>query len=70
MKQRVKIDGWQCVCVAEGCKRNREPWFSLGKRPPLQCPTCRSREWDGPKRQPKISLPKPPRVRGTEEEDF
>lgn len=74
MKSEITVKALECVCEAQGCPRNREPWVSLGQRPPKQCPTCRSREWDGPKqkrkpaRAPRIELPKPVKVREIEEE--
>ena len=70
MKSRVQVQAWQCICEVEGCPRHGLPWISIGKRPPIECSTCRSREWDGVKRKRGIALPKPPRVRDTYDDEF
>lgn len=69
MIRRVQIEVYECVC--DLCNHH---WHSLAKRPPLECPDCGSREWNGkkvkrkPQAKPKIALPKPTKVRGIEDE--
>jgi hypothetical protein len=76
MKTRTQVECWLCICEVQGCVRQRKPWFSLGVRPPSVCPTCRSREWDGPKvkrkpaRGPRVKLPKPTKIKQQDEEEF
>lgn len=65
--------GWPDV---EG-RKHPKPWVSIGDRLPDACPNrkCRSREWDGKKKKrkpavkPKITLPKPNRIRTQEIDD-
>ena len=75
MIRKVTVDALECTCEAPDCPRNGLPWVSLGKRPPVACSTCKSREWNGVKtrRKPEpkivIDLPKPVKVRSIEDEN-
>ncbi len=56
------------------CNECAYDWYSISKRLPDCCPNrdCRSREWDGVKKKrkpapkPRITLPKPNRIRSEE----
>lgn len=69
MIRRVKIEVYECVCDLCG-----HQWHSLAKRPPLECYSCGSREWNGkkvkrkPQAKPKIDLPKPVKTRSIDDE--
>ncbi len=73
MIRKVQIEALECRCNLPDCPSKGEPWFSLGKRPPIACSTCKSREWNGVKKRRKpapkivIDLPKPVRVRSLED---
>jgi hypothetical protein len=64
---RIKVSANRCVC--DLCDH---PWISLATTLPPRCPSCHSREWNGPRRvgrppghrdTSKVALPKPTRVR-------
>jgi hypothetical protein len=70
----VKAKSLQCDVCGYPVGHER-PWHSIGVRLPEQCPNryCRSREWNGKKKKrkpasgPKITLPKPVKVRPLDE---
>jgi Ni,Fe-hydrogenase I small subunit len=73
MIRRTRIPAWECICEQPGCPRRGKPWYSIGRRPPVACSTCKSREWNGkkarivPARSPAVALPKPKKVREFDE---
>jgi hypothetical protein len=73
MKRIVQVSALECQCEVQGCGK---AWLTLSKRPPSHCKFCRSREWDGvkkkrkPAKRPKIELPKPLKVRNSDDTEF
>jgi hypothetical protein len=76
MKRRIVQEVWECQCECKDCPRRGAVWLSLAERGPKVCPTCRSRQWDGPKvkrkpsRGPRVELPKPTKIKQQDEEEF
>jgi len=67
--EKVQIEALRCTCQI--CNY---VWLSISKCPPEFCPNkdCRSREWNGKKKRsvkPRITLPKPVKVRAYSDED-
>lgn len=70
MVRKTRIPALACTCEICGY-----PWYSISKTLPDACPNreCRSREWNGVKvrrKRDKIDLPKPPRIRGNDDDNF